>query len=135
MINAGYYNLKSASQASSRATSAATSRRPSEKPSVTSTPSDSEEQQYEPQTQTEQRRRSLLKRALDQLKPLDEPITPTEGIYTPVIGHGFFGSKSNAKLSKAEKKEEAAKQQKARWSEMAKERRINENYSRIAAAV
>lgn len=134
MHYAGYYNLKSRSQASTPATSTATSRRPSEKrDSVTSIPA-SEEQQYEPQTE---RRRSLLKRALDQLKPLDEPITPTEGIYTPVIGHGFFGGKSSDKkaLSKAEKKEQAAKEQKARWSEMAQEKRLSEQYSRFAAAV
>lgn len=134
MIYAGYYNLKSASQASSRNTSTANSRRPSEKESTHSV-SSTEEHQYQPETT---RRPSLLKRALDQLKPLDEPITPTEGIYTPVIGRGAFVTSSKKdKAAKEQKKAEAAQKQKERWANMSKGSDImttKENYSLFSAA-
>ena len=113
MLYAGYYNLKTASQASSPASSAANSRRPSEKESVTSAENAAAE--YQPETQ---RRRSSIKRALDMLRPTEEPLTP-EGVYAPIIKRGPL-------FHKKEKKEK--KKEELRWN------LTKEQYELISAA-
>merc|ERR1711939_853474 len=104
MLYSGYYNLHvanqhNAQQAYSRNGSAAnTSRRNSVKSEASSSSQEAQKQQPE-------RRRSSIKRALDMLRPTEEPVT-VEGIYSPVF-------KQDKKSNKKEKK---AKKEKMVWN-------------------
>ena len=87
MLYAGYYNLSQADNASRRA-------------SANSTASSTKEET--PNTS----RRSSIKKLLDQLKPIEKPVTPA-GIYSPMIAKGplFTRRKSEEwkKMSRYEK--------------------------------
>jgi hypothetical protein len=101
MIYAGYYNLSEASKAQSPASSQANSRNPSvTKPTMEKKPSTSSvssaDSTHSEKAQPE-RRRSSIKRFFDQLKPIEEPLTPA-GIYRPIIKKGpLFGEIKQSK--------------------------------------
>lgn len=93
MHYAGYYNLSTPSSTSSRATS----RRASENSTKSSS---SENAQPE-------RRRSTFAKIIDQLKPLEEPIT-VEGVWSPT----FVKKEKKSRSSKKEGKKEPLKMEK-----------------------
>lgn len=120
MHYAGYYNLSTPnSLPSSRITTPAASRRASDK-SVTSTTSS------EPQASTE-RRPSFFKRALDQLKPLDEPIL-VDGVWSPMFAN-------KAERQAAEKADKEARKAKKEAAKAANEKGMSKaQYELISAA-
>jgi hypothetical protein len=103
MLYAGYYNLSEANkaQAQSKASSQANSRASSvakpvmeKKPSTSSVSSASSTNSEKAQPE---RRRSSIKKFFDQLRPIEEPLTPA-GIYRPIIAKGpLFGEIKQSK--------------------------------------
>lgn len=93
MLYAGYYNLKAAEKDVKASASAASSRRTSGD-SVNSASSTSRKGSL----------KESVKHCLDQLKPIEEPITPV-GVYAPMVKRNrpLFGKKSSEKATGVKK--------------------------------